>query len=447
MRQNKGRKQVTANQMTTAFLSALRALPRMATVLALAVGPLAVSPLPALAQDASLFDPVLRINGTVITRYEVEQRKLFLRLLRSPGDPETEALRGLTQDRLAAAEAKRFGLRLTPKQMEAGMEEFAGRANLSTEQFLQALAQAGVQAETFRDFVGNGLLFRELVRGRFLPTVSISEAEIDRAIDTAVGQKPVQLLMSEIILPVQGDPAPQLDLARRLKAEITTEAGFASAARRYSASPSAGRGGRLDWTPASNLPPQIVQLVLQLGPGQVSDPITLPNAVAIFQLRDVTEDTSAKSRVVDVEYAEFLLPNTPDALAEAAALGNRMDSCKDLYAEARGLPADRLTVSTRTMAEIPSDVGLQLAQLDAGEYSAALTRGGWRVFLMLCGRAPQPDLPEDAISVAAAEGGEAPAKPAIDREAVREQLTTLKLTALAEGYLEELRSEAFIETP
>ncbi|MBN2630590.1 MAG: peptidylprolyl isomerase [Rhodobacteraceae bacterium] len=432
--------------MTTAFLSSLRAFARTAAVLALAAAPLAMSAWPVLAQGTSLFEPVLKINGMAITRYELEQRKLFLRLLRSPGDPETEALRGLTQDRLAAAEAKRLGLRLTPRQMAAGMEEFAGRANLSTEQFVEALAQAGVQAETFRDFVGNGLLFRELVRGRFLPSVSISEAEIDRAIETVIGQKPVQLLMSEIILPVEGDPAPQLEVARRLKAEISSEAGFAAAARRYSASPSAGRGGRLDWTPASNLPPQIVQLVLQLGPGQVSDPITLPNAVAIFQLRDVTEDTSAKARTIDVEYAEFLLPNTPEALAEAAALGNRLDSCKDLYAETRGLPADRLTVSTRTMAEIPSDVGLQLAQLDAGEYSSALTRGGWRVFLMLCGRAPQPELPPGAIGVAAS-ADDAPAKPAINRAALREQLTTQKLTALAEGYLEELRSEAFIETP
>lgn len=414
--------------MTTAFSSSLRAFARGAALVAALSAPVALMPISAAAQDGSPFDAVLRINDGVITRYELDQRKLFLKLLRVPGDPEKEALRGLTQDRLAAAEAKRFGLRLTREQMTAGMDEFAGRASLTTDQFIDALSEAGVSVETFRDFVGNGLIWRELVRGRYLPTVSITEAEIDRVIANGTVNTAMQLLLSEIILPVTGDPEPQQELARQLRAEITTEDGFAAAARRYSASPSAGRGGRLDWTPTSQLPPQIVQLVLALGPGQVSDPVTLPNAVAVFQLRDVAEDTSAEGPLVEVQYAEFLLPNIEGVLAEAAALHARVDTCQDLYAEARGLPEDRLTVETRTVPEVPADVALQLAQLDAGEYSASITRGGWRVFLMLCGRGPK---------------GEGP----IDRNAIREQLISQKLTMLSETYLEELRSEAIIETP
>jgi peptidyl-prolyl cis-trans isomerase SurA len=411
--------------MTTAFSNFLRAVALTASVAA----PFAMVPVVAGAQDASPFAAVLRINDTVITRYELDQRKLFLKLLRVPGDPEKEALLGLTQDRLAQGEAKRFNLRLTPEQMTAGMEEFAGRANLTAEQFIQALAEAGVQAETFRDFVANGILWRELVRGRYLPSVSISEAEIDREIKAGTVNVAMQLLLSEIILPVEGDPEAQQALARQLKSEITTEAGFAAAAQRYSASPSAGRGGRLDWTPTSELPPAIVELVLALGPGQVSGPVTLPNAVAVFQLRDVQTDPSAEPPVVEVEYAQFLLPNTADVDAVAQALHARIDTCRDLYEEARGLPQDRLTLDERLVSEVPPDVALQLAQLDAGEYSTALTRGGNRVFLMLCSRAPKIGEGE------------------IDRVAVREQLISRRLTFLAEGFLEELRSEAIIETP
>ncbi|WP_103333588.1 peptidylprolyl isomerase [Pseudotabrizicola formosa] len=410
--------------MTRPFSSLLRVLCLSA---ALSV-PMVALPHGALAQSGSPFEAVLRVNDSVITRYELEQRKLFLKLLRAPGDPEAEALKGLTQDRLAMAEAKRFNLRLTPEQIAAGMEEFAGRANLTTDQFIEALAQAGVEMETFRDFASNGILWRDLVRGRFAGSFTISDAEIDRAIASGTQNTAMQLLLSEIILPVDGDPEAQQALARQLRAEISTEDGFAAAARRYSASPSAGRGGRLDWTPTSQLPPQIVELVLALGPGQVSEPVTLPNAVAVFQLRDVTEDQTAEAPEVQLEYAQFLLPNTPDVLAQAAALHARIDTCADLQAEARGLPADRLTVQTQPAAAVPGDLALLLAQLDPGEYSAALTRGGARVFLMLCSRAP------------VVEGG-------INRESIREQLTSRRLTLLAEAYLEELRSEAIISTP
>jgi peptidyl-prolyl cis-trans isomerase SurA len=386
---------------------------------------------PALAREAassSPFAPVLTINDTVITGFELDQRMRFLMLLRAPGDPEEEALKALTQDRLAASEARRLGLRLTGEQITQGMAEFAGRANLSPEEFVAALAQGGVAVETFRDFVANGLLWRELVRGKYAATVSVSEADVDRSIANGNFRAQMQLLLSELVIPVEGDPADELALARRLQSEITSEDGFAAAARRYSASPSAGRGGRLDWTPAANLPATLVGLVLALSPGQVSAPVTLPNAVALFQLRDMREDTTSQSPVVEVEYAEFLMPNTGTVLADAAALTARIDTCTDLFAEARGLPEDRLSVSTRLMSEVPSDVGLQLAQLDRGEASTAIVRGDWRVYLMLCARNPK---------------GEGP----IDRVAIRNSLTAQKLTLSSELYLEELRSEAIIKTP
>jgi peptidyl-prolyl cis-trans isomerase SurA len=377
---------------------------------------------------ASPFAPVMKINDSVITQYELEQRKLFLMLLRQPGDPEKEAMRGLIQDRLAAGEARRFDVRLTPEQISAGMTEFAGRANLTAEQLIEALGQAGVSAETFRDFVANGLLWRDIIRGRFGSSVTVSEAEVDRAIATGTKRNELQLLMSELAIPVEGDPKDQLALASRLRAEITSEAAFASAAQRYSASPSAARGGRLDWTPAGNLPPQVVQLLLATGPGQVSEPVALPNAILLFQLRDVAEDTSAEGPLVEVEYAEYLLPNTEDVMAQAMALSNRIDSCKDLFAEARGLPEDRLTVTTKTVPELTPEIALELAKLDPGEASTALTRGGFRVYLMLCSRAPK---------------GEGP----VDRDVIRNQLISQELVTRAELYLEELRSEAIIETP
>ena len=380
------------------------------------------------AASGSPFAAVMKINDSVITQYELDQRKLFLMLLRQPGDPEKEALRGLIQDRLAAGEARRFGVRLTREQVTAGMNEFAGRANLTAEQLIEALGQAGVSAETFRDFVANGLLWRDIIRGRFGGTVTVTEAEVDRAIANGTKRTAMQLLLSELAIPVEGDPEDELALARRLRAEINSEAAFASAARRYSASPSAGRGGRLDWTPAANLPPQVVQLALATGPGQVSEPVTLPEAIILFQLRDVAEDQSAEGPLVEVEYAEYLIPNTEDAQAQAAALSNRIDTCKDLYAEARGLPEDRLTVTRTTVQELPRDIGLELAKLDLGESSTTLTRGGFRVFLMLCAREPK---------------GEAP----IDRDVIRNQLVSQELVTRAELYLEELRSEAIIETP
>lgn len=399
----------------------------------------------AVAQEASPFAPRMVINGQTITNFEVEQRMLFIRALRAPGDPEKEALKGLLNDRLGAQVAKDLGISITAEDVKKGMEEFAGRANMTTEQFTEALAKEGVAVETFRDFVANGLLWRNVVRSKFSSSVRISEAQIDRALAENAKKPQVQVLLSELVIPAEGDAVPGvLDQAREIKAGSGSEAGFAAAARQYSAAPTAPRGGRLDWMPISNLPPAIVGQVLTLSPGEISDPIVVPQAVVLFQLNGISDVESAMPAQVEVEYAQFALP--PDL--DPATVRQQADGCGDLYPLARGLPAEQLRVTKQMMGQVPQDIGLELAKLDPGE-SVVRTRGGYNELLMLCLRTgvPEPDPNAAKMPVttedAAAEGAEE--KPLVDREAVRNRLGNQQIAALADAYLEELRSEAIIE--
>lgn len=403
--------------------------------------------LPVAAQDDGLFAPRVVINGQTITNFEVEQRMLFLRALRAPGDPEKEAIKALVRDRLGAQAAKDAGITVTAEQVTAGLEEFAGRANMNAEQFTAALADEGIAPETFRDFVANGLLWREVVRSKFGPQIRISEAQIDRALAENAKTNQVRVLLSELILPVQGEEVtPVLDQARAIKAEVSGE-GFAAAAREFSAAPSAQRGGRLDWLPVTNLPPAIVNQVLTLSPGEVSDPIVVPQAVVLFQLNGISDVESAMPARVEVEYAQFLLP----ASIDPATIRARVDGCDDLYPLARGLPAEQLRVTTQMMGEVPQDIGLELAKLDPNEF-VLRQRGGAAELLMLCLRTGVPEADPAAAEIpvtteAAAEGEDAAAEdaPLVDREEVRNRLGNAQLTAMAEAYMEELRSEAIIE--
>ncbi|NHB77315.1 peptidylprolyl isomerase [Rhodobacter calidifons] len=379
---------------------------------------------PVLAQD--LFTPRLYVNDRVITNYEVAQRALFLRVLRAPGNPEEEALKALIEDRLRQTEAKRLGLKLSDDEVMRGMTEFASRANLSAEEFVAELGKAGIAAETFRDFVSAGLLWRQAVRARFLGQVPISELDVDRALEAATRPRALRVLASELVIPApEGQEDAAMARAQELSDTLRGEAAFAAAARRFSAAPSAGAGGRLDWLPLANLPAAIAGKLLALDAGEVSDPIAVPGAVVLFLLRDVAMDTKAEPIAVSVEWAEFLVP---DDAAQIAKIRAAADSCTDLYAQARGLPEDRLTVTKSGLDQVPGDVALELARLDPGEVSTALTRGGFRRFLMLCGR-------------------EAVVEPPPTRDQIRERVINQKLEGMAEGYMEELRSAAIIREP
>lgn len=390
---------------------------------------LAAGGAPARAQN--LFDPVARVEDAVVTGYELSQRAAFLTLLGSPGDAQSVALEQLVNERLQRAAAEQAGIVVDADALRAGMEEFAARANLDAEAFIKALAQGGVAAETFRDFVRAGLMWREVVRARFARQVDISDAEVDRAIAALQPGAGVRVLLSEIVLPANTPAAQRASTQRAAQiAKITTLPAFASAARRYSAAPSRGRSGRLDWIDIATLPAQVAAAVLPLAPGQVTDPIPVRNAIALFQMRAIEETEASGAPDLSTEYAMYYIAggHSPAAMTRAAKVADEVDTCDDLYGVAQGEPEEALAREVKTVAEMPADIALELAKLDPGEVSTALTRnsGQTLMFLMLCGRTPV--LPEE-----------------VSRDQVLTRLQNKRLNDLAIGYLQELKADAHIE--
>jgi peptidyl-prolyl cis-trans isomerase SurA len=149
-------------------------------------------------------------------------------------------------------------------------------------------------------------------------------------------------------------------------------------------------------------------------------------------MRGVREVPSAAPEAAAIEYAAFYIAGglSDAGLREAARVDSRVDTCDDLYGVARGLPADQLQRDVLPPAEIPADVALVLASLDAGETNYTLTRanGETLVFLMMCGRTP-----------ALGDG--------VDRETIRSQLLSQRLSTYADALLADLRAAATVTYP
>lgn len=405
------------------FLS--RAL-KSAAALALAAG-LSLTGLPAGAQN--LFAPAITVNDEVITRYELEQRARFQAALRVPGDPLETAREELINDRLKLEVLKQAGIELSDEDVTAGMEELAGRANLSLNEFLTALQQQGVDPQTLRDFTKIGLGWREYTRARFLSRARPTPEEIDRAMGSA-GTGSVQVLLSEFIVPINEQNAAQVEELIEQVSRLKSYDSFAAAASQYSAAASRNEGGRLPWMPLTKLPPQLQEIVLALKPGEISEPLPLQNAVALFQMRGVREVEGAAPRYTAIEYATYYVPGgrTPEGLAAAQKVVNSVDTCEDFYGLAQGQDPSVLDVQSLPPADIPRDIALELAKLDPGETSTTLTRnnGETLMVLMLCGRTA--DLGEGA-----------------NRETVANALVAQRMTSLTDSFLEQLRADARID--
>ncbi|MEM9349449.1 MAG: peptidylprolyl isomerase [Pseudomonadota bacterium] len=385
--------------------------------------------LPATLAAQSQFRTVASVDSDVITAFELEQRLRFLDFVRTPGSNREFALNQLIDDRLRIAAARRAGIELTGDGLRAEMESFAARADLSLEELAENMSAQGIELSTLRDFVRAGVTWREVVRSRFRGRAEISEDEIDRALGQTTGGTTIRVLLNEIFLPARpGRPEVEESerTAERLQ-RITSISAFQEEARELSVGPTRDQSGRLDWINLSDLPPQLGPILLGLAPGDVTEPLRLPNALLLFQLRAIEEVDRQSPAPAAIDYGALYLPGGSEARARAARLVDTIDTCDDLYGIAQNMPEEALERGSRAPDEIPQDVAIELAKLDPGEISTALTRanGETLVLLMLCSRIPSL---ED-------EG---------DRDAIRNRLRSQRLAGFADSFLAELRAQAVI---
>jgi peptidyl-prolyl cis-trans isomerase SurA len=383
--------------------------------------------LPASAQN--LFAPAVRVNDYVVTEFEVQQRQRFLQLLNAPGSDRESVLDSLIDDRLRANVLRQVGFVLPDSALQAGLAQFASRADLTTEEFTKALAQAGVDPETFRDFVAIQIGWRELIRARYGDRVNISDADVDRELGASQTGSGIRVLLSEIIIPAPPQNAARVGALADKISQTRSTAEFSSYARRYSATASRGRGGQLPWQPLEKLPASLAPILLGLAVGEVTAPLNIPNAVALFQLRGIEETGKPAKTYSEIEYAAYYIDGgrSEPALAEAARVRARVDVCDDLYGVAHGQPETVLDRGAKKPSDIPRDIAIELAKLDPGESSTALTRAGGQtlVFLMLCKRTAE-------------------ANAEVDREAVINAIRQRQLSGYSQQLLEQERSNSRI---
>ena len=374
---------------------------------------------PALAQ--SLFDPIISVDRSAITQYELEQRIRFLQILERSTDGDDRARNSLVNDRLKMAAASRDGITLTEDALTKAMSDFASNANLSLDQLLIDLAQDSIDEETYRDYIEVGATWRQVIRGRFSSRGNPTEEEIDRALASAGDQGGIQVLLTEIVLPAAPEQLANARQTAERLARIESANQFSEQARMLSASQSRYNGGRLEWTNLNDLPAGLRAIISGLRPGQITQPLEVQNAIVLFQLRDVAETAASGAKISAIEYA--LLSGPAEAVAAASS---KADTCNDLYGLAKAEPGLDVTIQSQTPDQISRSISLRLTRLDKKEFSILPAAQKEQADLvMLCAR----------VYMALED---------VSRAQVAGNLRLARLTSLADGYLAELRSSAEI---
>ena len=382
---------------------------------------LTLAPLGVAAQN--LFSAAILVNDQAITNYELKQRTMFLEALRFPGVPEELAPKQLIEERLKKAAADQLGIHVSEEELQFELESFAQRFNVAFDEFAAELERVGISVDTPRAFIANQMLWREVIRARFGAQANVDEAQVERSANAEKSGSSIEVLLTEIIMAMQpGQEQVVRERARELS-KIRSFDAFSDAAREFSDAPTREFGGRVTWQKLDTLPSVLQPLIFGLAPGEVTDPLSIPNALALFQLRDIRETAYRRPLPDSVDYLRYALPSSE--LENINAIRANVNHCDDLNGWAKGNPNHVLKRETVKRAEIHGPTRNILTNLDENEYVIA-TQGSTTTLIMMCSRSQILDLEEQ------------------DLAQIRDGLLNQRLGSYADSYLENLRDDARI---
>ena len=367
------------------------------------------------------FAPAIQVNEMIITQYELDQRSLFFELLKFPGNHKKEAEKSLIDDRLKLKAAEKFNVEANPAALRLEMELFAKRANLTVEQFAKRLKKSGIDRVTWENYMLIPILWFETVNRKFASEMSSSKL-IDNIVSQSNARSEIQVLLTEIIIPVQlgfEEEANQRIAALR---KIKSLESFSEAASTYSVAPTRDVGGKIKWQNMSSLPAVVRPLISGLSIGEVSEPLPISGGLAIFQLRDLRE-SNKKSKSSFVDYIEFKFKKNPKI---NKLIMSNVIICDDLYSFVNSTPESELNRKNEKEKSLSQELRNTLSELDQNEFVLKDQDGITSKLLMVCGRNETENLSKT------------------DMNEISRSLANKRLLSLANSYLENLRQEARI---
>ena len=372
------------------------------------------------AQANFLLAAKIQVNNSVITQFELDQRAKFLGALKFTGNHSELAQTQLIEERLKQSEAEKLNITASDFEIEDALKRFASRANLTVKEFIKELKRLEIYPDTFRSYVETEVIWQKLVNKKFGAQSSVSNLVLQRAKNISKFEDTIQVLLTEIIIPFSKDDLGEKESLANLLKQIKSTEEFSNAAQKYSKAPTATVGGRVKWQNFNRLPGIIKPLILGLSPGQVTEPIMLTKAIALFQLRDIRE---IKTERTQLELLDFI--KVKSDLKYLSFVRANFHNCSDLEAIVGGQTEVTLTRKELLSDEIPNTLVPVLDNLDQNE-SEIIVEDGQSQLVIMCERNNQLNSTAQTL------------------EQDKNVLQTNRLKHLARSFLETLKDNARI---
>ena len=202
-----------------------------------------------------------------------------------------QILERLILESLQLQEGAKRGIDIDDQALTQAVLAFAQQNRMTLDQFRRALAADGVSYGEFREQIRREMIITRVQRGLVNRRIQITDSDVQAILDSPYYEALLsdQFRVGHILLEVEegaSDETRQLarNRARQLVGELRDGAEFGPMAVTHSAGGRALEGGDLGWRRAGELPSLFAERVLDMQPGDTSDPIASGRGFHIIQL-------------------------------------------------------------------------------------------------------------------------------------------------------------------
>jgi peptidyl-prolyl cis-trans isomerase SurA len=240
------------------------------------------------------------VNGEAITNFDIDQRIKLTTLTTRKTPSRQEALDDLINDKIKIKEGKKYGLDLSPTDVDGAFGNMASRMRMNSDQLVKTLAGHGIRPETLKLRIKADMTWGNLVRGRFQSSFLVPEKDLAGIGES--GDKPetesFEYLVRPIVLIVPRGSPPATIEARRKEAELLRSRiqSCDEAQELFRAMRDAAIRDQLTKTSA-DLPPNLRELLDKTPVGKLTPPEVTKQGVEMVALcsrKPTKADTPAK---------------------------------------------------------------------------------------------------------------------------------------------------------
>ncbi len=342
---------------------------------------------------------------------------------------QDQAIRALIEETLQLQQATEFELTVDEAEVDAALQDAAARNGSTVEEVARDLALNGIDVETLRQQIRAEIAWQIMVSGRYRSRIRISDQQIATALERqAEAASQPQFSLAEIFIEIRADGGEERagQVVQAVYQALNQQAPFPEVAAQFSDAPSAARGGFTGWQSEASIRPQVLEIVRQLQPGQISNPIRVPGGFQIVAVVDRRE-----GQVVEqLDLVQLTLPasrvNDAARTSLSSALGG-IDSCDTVRDAVGGVEGVIVTdlADLNASALIPQ-IRDALAGIEPVAATQVLeTAAGLQAFVVCNRELTGPGVPTASE--------------------VENQLINQQLSLLARRWLRDLRRDATVE--